>query len=218
MAVFCELAMNGMRGQIQSSIKDSTTALIVNEWKHNWNQPVITYRLNNYTSDWEKKKHQETALTVAFRTWQLKVKNIKFKRVYDPTKRVDINVSFQPLEKFDNKKGVLAHAYFPGQGELSGDIEINDEWNWVPHAKWQKLSNPPLLSILIHEIGHSLGLIHDTSTMKSMMYPSFDLGKPKHHLHQNDIDRIQERYGKREISKRIIDYFMGRDSKGIDFR
>lgn len=120
-----------------------------------------------------------------------------------------------PLSEFDGRKGVLAHAYYPGQGEISGDIKINDEWNWVPATKWQTLSRPPLTSVLIHEIGHSLGLKHDTSTMDAIMYPSFDLGKPKNTLHKNDIERIQGLrdfvgYGKRTISQRFIDYFIKR--------
>lgn len=218
MALHCELAMNGVRGQIQATVKDEKSASTTTEWKYKWEKPIITYRLNNFTNDMEKRKDQIKAVTVAFRTWQLRIKDIRFKRVYDSFEHVDFNISFEPLAKFDNKKGVLAHAYFPGQGEKSGDIEINDEWNWVAHYKWTNLSSPPLLSVLIHEIGHGLGLTHDTSTMESIMYPSFDLGKPKHHLHQNDIDRIQAKYGKRDISKRIIDYFMGRDAQGGDFK
>ena len=223
MAVYCELSMNGLRGQIQGSTLGTDDPIIhIDEWKHRWPDGIVTYRLNNLSPDIERADHQIRAVTVAFRVWQLRIKDLKFKRVYDKNKKVDINISFQPLDKFSSS-GVLAHAWFPGQGEISGDIEINDEWNWVPTAKWQTLSKPPLVAVLIHEIGHSLGLKHDTSTMDAIMYPSFDLGKPKNKLHQNDIERIQGKrgfvgYGERKLSQRIIDYFDKRRLEGLDFR
>lgn len=210
MVVKCQASIN------QRYVMFNNSELIENEWPYKWEHSPITYRLNNLTPDIEKRQHQERAVTVAFRAWQLYL-NIKFKRVYDSFEKVDINISFQPLDKFDNRKGVLAHAVYPGQGELSGDIEINDNWNWVSHSKLMNLSSPPLVPVLIHEIGHSIGLKHDTRTNQAMMYPSFDLGKPKNNLHENDIFRGQSKYGKRNIKQRFIDYFRKRDNEDWDF-
>ena len=131
---------------------------------------------------------------------------------------MDFDVSFEDLAHFDGKKGVLAHAYFPGQGKVSGDCHINDDWNWTTHSALQKLSTPPLVPILIHEFGHSLGLKHDTFTTDSIMYPSFDLGVKKNRLGERDVARIQDRYGTRSISQRMLDYFQNRRDKGFDFR
>ena len=223
MFVKCQVSVNGFRGFAGAEVDGTQPAMIEDEWKYRWASGNLTYRLNNLSPDIEKKEWQIRAVTVAFRAWQLRINDLKFVREYDINKHVDINISFQPLSKFDNRKGVLAHAYFPGQGEISGDIEINDEWNWVPSAKWQTLSKPPLVAVLIHEIGHSLGLKHDTSTMDAIMYPSFDLGKPKNKLHQNDIERIQGKrgfigYGERKLSQRLLDYFDKRRLEGLDFR
>ena len=74
------------------------------------------------------------------------------------------------------------------------------------------------MPILIHEFGHSLGLRHDTIDRKSIMYSSFNLGEKKNRLGPNDISRIQERYGARNISQRMIDYFQNRRDRGFDFR
>jgi hypothetical protein len=49
------------------------------------------------------------------------------------------------------------------------------------------------------------------------MYPSFNLGKKKNRLHERDIQRIQERYGARTISQRMLDYFQNRRDAGWDF-
>jgi len=212
MVVRCQASING-----KYVLFNQSDVIMEDEWPHKWEHSPVTYRLNNLTPDIEKREHQIRAVTVAFRAWQLHIKDIKFKRVYDSFQKVDINISFEPLDKFDGRKGVLAHAVYPGQGEASGDIEINDDWNWVTHSKLMNLSSPPLVPVLIHEIGHSLGLKHDTRTMESMMYPSFNLGKPKDRLHENDIERIQFKYNKRNIKQRLLDYFNKRREEGWDF-
>ena len=189
----------------------------IDEWPYSWPDGEISYRLNNFTNDIKKESHQIRAVTIALRAWRLHIGRIRFRRERNPYVEVDFDVSFEDLAHFDNKKGVLAHAYFPGQGDISGDCHINDEWNWTTHSELQKLSTPPLVPILIHEFGHSLGLRHDTKTMESIMYPSFDLGKKKNNLGPRDIQRIQERYGARNLSQWILDHFQERMDKGWDF-
>ncbi len=214
--------MNGLRGEITgTNLEGNLFAPVEKEWPHKWPDGIVTYRLTNLSLDIEKKEWQERAVTVAFRVWGLRVKDIKFKRVYDSEAPVDIPISFEPLSVFDGKKGVLAHATYPGQSTMY--IHINDEWNWVPATKWQRLSQPPMVPILIHEIGHALGLRHDTLDVESIMYPSFDLGKEKNKLGPRDIDRIQGKagfigYGARTLSQRLIDYFIKRRTDGRDYR
>ena len=188
----------------------------ITEWPHSWPDGEISYRLNNLSEDF-KGKWQTRAVTVALRTWQLRINKIKFRRERNPDTHVDFDVFWKDLSSFSGR-GVLAHAWYPGQGLISGDVEINDEWNWVPGVHMVSLSRPPLVPILIHEFGHSLGLTHDPFTTDSIMYPSFDLGKKKTRLGPRDIQRIQERYGKRILSSRLIEYFIQRRIRGSDFR
>lgn len=190
----------------------------IEEWPHSWPLGEISYRLNNSTPDIANEKFQERAVTVALRAWQLRLGNLKFRKERNPDTSVDFNVSFENLAHFDGKKGILAHAYFPGQGDISGDCHINDEWNWVTGVHLSTMGKPPLVPILMHEFGHSIGLRHDNFDNSDIMYPSFDLGQKKNNLGDRSIARAQERYGKRSLSARIILYFQWRRQMGLDFR
>ena len=210
----CELAQKD-----SSSLQFSETVdERITEWPHSWPHGEISYRLNNYTDDIVKENWQERSVTVALRAWQLRLSKLKFRRERNPDTHVDFNVEFEDLAHFDGKKGVLAHAYFPGQGNISGDCHINDDWNWVAGVHLATLSKPPLVPILMHEFGHSLGLRHDTFDDTDIMYPSFNLGHRKNNLGSRSIERMQTRYGKRNLSARIIAYFQWRRMIGSDFR
>jgi hypothetical protein len=212
MEVKCDALSNLNGVEFKENIEGLT------EWPHSWPDTEISYRLNNFSDDFNK-RWQTRAVTVALRVWQLRLGKLKFRRERNPDTAVDFNVSWENLDHFDGKKGVLAHAYFPSPGsELAGDCHINDEWNYVAGTKFQSLSRPPLVPILIHEFGHSLGLRHDTADRGSIMYPSFDLGKQKYKLGPRDVIRIQEKYKGRTLPQRFYDRFALRRYRGQDFR
>ena len=155
--------------------------------------------MNNYHDILER--WQTRAVTVALRAWQLRITKLKFRKERNLDVDVDFDVTFEEGDHFSSPN-VLAHAYFPGQGDISGDCHINDRWNWQPGVHLSDLARPPLVPVLIHEFGHSLGLRHDTlssSMNKEIMYPSINLGSPTNKLGPRDIERIQERYGVRNI-------------------
>jgi len=208
--VTCSAYINEISGKVD--FREETD---IDEYPYSLKPGIITYRLDNLSPDIKESKDQLRAVTVAFRVWQLRIKDLKFKREYDPNKEVDIRISFEPLETFSSP-GVLAHATLP-HPHVDLYCEINDEWNWVSHSKIADIGHPPLVPILIHEFGHILGLRHDTHDKASIMYPSFNLGQKKNQLGPRDIERIQERYGKRNISQRFIDYFRRRRDMGWDF-
>ena len=201
----------------KDSLKFSENIEGIDEWPHSWPDGEISYRLNNYTHDISHEDNQRRAVTVALRAWQLRIKNLRFRRERNPDISVDFDISFEDLLHFKNKISVLAHAYFPGQGKVSGDCHINDEWDWVTSTKYATHSKPPLVPILIHEFGHSLGLRHDPNYPESIMYPTFSLKEKKNKLGPRDVSRIQQRYGARTISQRIIDYFQRRRDMAWDF-
>ena len=210
----CELVQSDSQHLTFSETVDER----IDEWPHSWPHGEIIYRLNNFTGDIEKEKWQSKAVTVALRAWQLKLKHLKFRKERNPDTHVDFNVSFEDLAHFDGRRGVFAHAYFPGQSDLSGDCHINDDWNWVAKISMQTLSKPPLIPILMHEFGHSIGLRHDPFDKTDIMYPSFNLGETKYKIGKRSTQRAQERYGKRNLSSWILEYFQNRRLNGRDFR
>lgn len=189
----------------------------IKEWPHSWPEGELSYRLNSFSPD-TKKRWQSKAVTVALRAWQWKLSKLKFRKERNPDAHVDINIEFEDLAHFDGKKGVLAHAYYPGQGEISGDCHINDYWNWVPGVHLSTMGKPPLVPILMHEFGHSIGLVHDNFEYTDIMYPSFDLGQKKNVIGIRSTQRAQVRYGVRTLKPWQTAYWISRRNRGSDFR
>jgi len=192
----------------------------ITEWpmSKNWTDGDISYRLNNYSNDFLE-QWQTRSIVVALRAWQLRITKLRFRRERNRDTNVDFDIMFEPGDHF-SRPSILAHAYFPGQGDISGDVHINDQWDWQPGVHLSNAARPPLVPVMIHEFGHSLGLRHDTipeSMGKEMMYPSVNLGKPLNKLGPRDVERIQERYGERKLPNWIIRYFQNRRTQGWDF-
>jgi hypothetical protein len=93
---------------------------------------------------------------------------------------------------FDGPNGILAHAYFPGQGVISGDAHFDLGEPWVDGSA----GGISLLSVAIHEFGHSLGLDH-SSDLAAIMYASYDSRDVKLSLRADDVAGIRAIYGTR---------------------
>ena len=188
----------------------------IDEWPNKWPDGVITYKFISHSEDTAIISIQDRALTVALRAIQLRVKNIRFKRVREEAKHADIRVEWHHnISVFNNNKNVLGQAYLPTNDPRtswwSGLVQFNDNWDWDLFGKNGK---QPLLHVLMHELLHSLGLIHDSQS-ESIMYP-YATGKI--HFSKRDLQRLWDKYGKRILSNRIIEYFKDRRTKGLDFR
>jgi hypothetical protein len=96
--------------------------------------------------------------------------------------------------------GVLAHAFQPGTeaifgpgGTIAGDAHFDIARTWVDDAG--DLPADPdfdLFTVVLHELGHSLGLGH-SAVVGSVMEPFYGGGRRA--LHADDIAGIQAIYG-----------------------
>ena len=91
---------------------------------------------------------------------------------------------------FDGPGGVLAHTFYPAPPNpepIAGDMHLdNDE-------RWQVGANTDVYTVVLHEAGHALGLVH-TDNPNDVMYPYYRLGKQ---LSSGDIGIVQSLYGAR---------------------
>jgi hypothetical protein len=93
---------------------------------------------------------------------------------------------------FDGKGNILAHGFFPNNDECRG-IHFDKSENWY----FGELGNTPdgqtnFYTVLLHEIGHTLGIEHSAND-KAIMYAYYKGDGDK--LTQDDIWAIQYLYG-----------------------
>lgn len=75
---------------------------------------------------------------------------------------------------FDGTSGVLAHAFFPppNSGSLAGDMHFDDAETWSTDIQTNSLQPIDLVTVALHELGHSLGLRH-SDVVGAIMYPYY---------------------------------------------
>lgn len=112
------------------------------------------------------------------------------------------DLRFAAIDGFSNSS-VLAHAYQPGcetsfgsgvGWNIGGDVHIDtDPWIWADDPTDTTAdADYDIYTVLLHEIGHSLGLGH-SSVSGSVMEPVY--AGARRSLHADDIAGIQEVYG-----------------------
>ena len=106
---------------------------------------------------------------------------------------------------------ILAYAYFPGQGDVSGKVVFNNDYIWSTNGKpisgkkakeegWvenayddNQLRTYNIIHVLIHELGHTLGLRHDAHDNTDDVMDPYYSGKLE--LSNYDLMRIRAKYG-----------------------
>ncbi|MCJ8738261.1 hypothetical protein PDJAM_G00033730 [Pangasius djambal] len=136
----------------------------------------------------------------ALKVWSDRT-NLQFHTVTkDEADRAEIRISFEHSlhddgYPFDGKGGTLAHAFFPGQADISGDTHFDDEETWTYGAP--DGDGTDLFTVAVHEFGHALGLSH-SSANPSIMRPYYDgpVGDiARYTLPMDDLLAIQTLYG-----------------------
>ena len=130
----------------------------------------------------------------AFNQWS-NVAQVNFVSGTNAQARRTVNVLFahrahgDPFP-FDGPGGVLAHTFYPAPPNpepIAGDMHLDDD------ERWQIGANTDVYTVVLHEAGHALGLVH-TDNPADIMYPYYRLGKQ---LSSGDIGIVQSLYGAR---------------------
>jgi len=166
-----------------------------------WHKKHLTYRIVNYTPDLTKKEVDDT-IQKALDQWS-SASQIKFERITDPNKEADIMIKFVSGYHGDSRPAdgpgkELAHAFFPLDNTgLAGDLHFDEDEQFDVNGSDTKVD---LNWLSLHELGHSLGLDHSYHP-DSVMFP-FYFGYTKGlTLHWDDIQGIQQLYGKPHIDR-----------------
>lgn len=93
---------------------------------------------------------------------------------------------------FDGRGVVLGHAYFPSRENIT-EIHIDLDEDWYLGLDSAPVGRTSLISVLIHEIGHSLGLQHSDNP-NATMYAWYN-NDHQTDLNQDDKFAIQYLYG-----------------------
>jgi len=189
------------------------------EWRGKWDKDVIWYDI-----EWHESlkliplNKLRVAVNLAMTTWDLEIP-VKYKPVWMAREHhePDITIRFDNRENddyFRNAKSVLAYAYLPGQGSVSGKIVFCADFIWTTdggHIKGSDAIEKGVLEraypdskyktynvthVLIHELGHSLGLRHDTDNNSTDVMDPYYKGTTLD-LSPRDIYRIRLKYGVR---------------------
>jgi len=174
------------------------------EWGRKWEKDTVTYSFIRDSEDIPGVAEERKALNLAMTTWDIEIR-LKLQWVRK-AQSPDITIEFKTKDEesyFKNHPGVLAFAYFPGQGAVSGIIIFNEEYRWSLDGKPIKITNQGgqeimaktynIITVLIHEIGHSIGLRHSESPdSKDVMDPYYS---GMLDLSDEDMYRIRKIYG-----------------------
>jgi len=157
-----------------------------------WPKTAITYTLTSPSSKLSM-DDQRRVLQLAFNRWA-EVTPLTFSYTNNQ-QGADINIRFASLahgdgKPFDGPGNTLAHAFYPLSG---GDVHFDEDEPWVTGTSTVPTTSKSLLSVAVHEIGHSLGLKH-SSVSGAVMSPVYQ-ASTRTELADDDIRGAQALYG-----------------------
>ncbi|XP_063423507.1 matrilysin-like [Mytilus trossulus] len=182
-------------GEINTNPKDVQLKPLSNVFK--WPKNQVTWKVMGYTRQLGGAS-QRSSFINAFKKWS-DVANINIREVGGGD--ADILIDYKRRDHydgspFDGKGRTLAHAFFPGSHDISGDTHFDDDEQWTLGTK----EGTNLEIVAAHEFGHALGLGH-SSNSKALMAPYYQGYDPDYKLLYDDIYRMQSLYGGRAATR-----------------
>ncbi|ESN95251.1 hypothetical protein HELRODRAFT_193603 [Helobdella robusta] len=163
---------------------------------YKWKKNQLKWKLQNFWyADRMPESIQRRAITDAFALWSQAVP-LDFQ---ETTGKADLNLKFVngnhgdgPGNAFDGPNGVLAHAFFPENGELHYDARED----WTDGVN----KGINLKIVTAHELGHAIGLGH-SNVQGALMAPYYAGYEKNFKLRDDDIRGAQTLYGTRNNRK-----------------
>lgn len=171
---------------------DSQSKQVANYVNLKWSHRNITWYFVKDKKDYYFVTEVRRYLREAFKIWSMD-SGLKFIEINDRS-NADIVISFEVGDHGDNNpfhKGTdqLGHAFYPGTGR-GGDIHFNGDLDWYFNIYDTSSHNVHFFTVALHEIGHSIGLIHTDNT-EDVMYPLYSILQK---LSENDIKNVRQLY------------------------
>ncbi|CAI5444596.1 unnamed protein product [Caenorhabditis angaria] len=161
-----------------------------------WKKRTITWKFDDpfeLLSQRQKNIVSELAEN-AFDEWKYALEGLlKIKKLEENSKiPADININFAKknhscIESFDGRGGVVAHSTYPTNGILH--LDADELW----HTGDQTKGEVDLRYVLIHEIGHVLGLRH-SRRKNSVMRRNYRKSTKSFKLSKYDVRAIRKLY------------------------
>lgn len=167
---------------------------------HKWNKTHLL---------WSFPKATPEMLNVAMRVFDMwrSVTNLNFSHSFQ---NPDILITFANVQhnKSENcmkiscnefQKGVLGHAFKPSSNNECVEAHMNSDNVWYMGMETVPVNENSFFYVLLHEIGHTLGLEH-SEVSPSVMSAYYDWREVGYRLYDYDVKSIQKLYGSRDDS------------------
>jgi hypothetical protein len=137
----------------------------------------------------------EHEVHTAFDSWAA-AGNLRFARHFP----ADVFIAFRrgdhgdghPQLAFDGRAGTFGHGFPPRHPSLAGHVHLDGDEQWSTTLPVTGSADLPTL--LLHEIGHALGLEHDTMDVSAVMHERFEIGEARRALGSSDVQSVQVLY------------------------